>query len=56
VCLCVPGAHGRHKRVMDDLEMELQMVVSCHVGTGNQTSTKTRAPSFPVAFSVYATE
>ena len=32
VCLhttCMPGAHRGQKRVLDSLELELQMVVSC---------------------------
>ena len=30
---CVPDVHG----VSDPLELELQVLVSCHVGAGNQT-------------------
>lgn len=32
---CVPGARG-HK-VLDPMELELQTIVSYHVGFGNQT-------------------
>jgi hypothetical protein len=30
-----PGTHGSQKRAMGTLALELQMVVSCHVGTVN---------------------
>lgn len=33
---CMPGALGGWK-VSDSVELELQMVVSCHVGAWNQT-------------------
>lgn len=39
VCLCamcVPGTHGGQKRTSDPLELELDMVVSCHASTRNQ--------------------
>lgn len=39
VCLCIrhlSGALGGQKRALDPLKLELQMVVSCHVGAGNQ--------------------
>jgi hypothetical protein len=29
-------AHGGQKQASDPLELELQVVVSCHVGAGNQ--------------------
>ena len=29
------SAHGGQKQVSNSLELELQMVVSCHVGAGN---------------------
>ena len=29
---CVPGAHGGQERVLELLELELQMVVSHHMG------------------------
>lgn len=32
-----PGAFGGQKGVSDFLEVELIMVVGCHVGLGNQT-------------------
>lgn len=38
VCLCtiyVPNALGGQKRVSDNPEVELQIVVSHHVGAGN---------------------
>lgn len=31
------AVHGGQKSASDLLELELQMVVSCHVGAGNQT-------------------
>jgi hypothetical protein len=34
---CVPRACESQKRVLDRMELELQMFVSCHVGVGNQT-------------------
>jgi hypothetical protein len=34
--MCMPGAHGGHKRALDPLELELQGVVSYHMGAGNQ--------------------
>ena len=34
---CMPDACGNQKTVLDPLELELQKVVSHHVGTGNQT-------------------
>ena len=35
---CIPSAHGNQKRTSSDpLTLELQMVLSCHVGSGNQT-------------------
>lgn len=32
---CISVYH--QKRASDSLELELQMIVSCHVGAGNQT-------------------
>lgn len=32
--MCVPGAGGGQKRVLDPLELELQVVGSHHVGVG----------------------
>jgi hypothetical protein len=32
----MPDALGGQKRVSDSLKMELQMVVHCHVGAGDQ--------------------
>lgn len=32
---CVPGAQGSQKNLSDSLDLELQMVVSCHVGAEN---------------------
>uniref|UniRef100_A0A8C8ULU8 Uncharacterized protein n=1 Tax=Peromyscus maniculatus bairdii TaxID=230844 RepID=A0A8C8ULU8_PERMB len=40
VCLgivCIPGSHRSQKRRSDLLEMELQIIVRCHVGARNQT-------------------
>lgn len=33
--ICVPGPQGGHKRVLDPLELELQMAWSHRVGTEN---------------------
>lgn len=33
----VPGANGDQRRVLDSLGLELQMVVSCPLCSGNQT-------------------
>ena len=35
VLMCVLGASGGWKRALDLLGLELQTVVSCHVGAGN---------------------
>lgn len=32
----VPGVHGVQKRATHTLELELQIVTSCHVGAGNE--------------------
>lgn len=42
VCIClyttfVPGANGDQRKVLDSLGLELQMDVSCLLGSGNQT-------------------
>lgn len=40
ICLhttCVPGMYRDQKRVLDSLELKLQMVVSHHVDSGNRT-------------------
>lgn len=34
--MCFPGAHRGHKRVSDHLKLELQTVVSCCGGVGDQ--------------------
>jgi hypothetical protein len=34
---CMPGAQRSQKKTLETLELKLQMVVSCHVGTGNCT-------------------
>lgn len=37
-CLCFAGGvHGDQKKALDALELELETVVSHHVGTGTQT-------------------
>ena len=36
--LCVPDACGGQKKVSDLLDLELQMIVSCHVGAGSRSS------------------
>lgn len=35
--MCMPVVYRTHKMVMDTLELELQMMVSCYVDDGNQT-------------------
>lgn len=35
--MCVLGSSGSQKKTSDPLELELQRVVSCHVGTKNRT-------------------
>ena len=40
LCMCVSGAHRGQKTIPDCLELELQMVVSCHVGAGNWSSAR----------------
>lgn len=35
--MCMPGAHGGEKMVLDALELELQETVSYRVGAGKQT-------------------
>jgi hypothetical protein len=35
--MCVPGVQRGQKRAWDPLELELQMALSCHVGSGNWT-------------------
>lgn len=45
-CLCtihVPGACGGQKGISDPLGLELEMVVGCHVGTGNQTKSSLKS-------------
>lgn len=34
---CMPGAYGGEKRASDPLGLELERVISCHVGAGNRT-------------------
>lgn len=34
--MCVPCDHRGQKRVLDPQKLEIWMIVSCHVGTGNQ--------------------
>jgi hypothetical protein len=33
----ISDINGNQKRVLGPLELEVQMVVSCHMGAGNQT-------------------
>lgn len=35
--MCILGAQESQKRASDVLELELQTLVSCNVGAGNQT-------------------
>lgn len=41
----VSGTHKGQKRASDSLELQLQMLVSLHVGTGNRTWVPTEALS-----------
>jgi hypothetical protein len=34
--LCAPGALRGQRKARESLELKLHMVVSCHMGTGNQ--------------------
>lgn len=34
--MCVPDGHGGQKRMPNPLELELKVVVTHHVGAGNQ--------------------
>lgn len=46
--ICVPHAcsvQGGQKRSLDPLELELQMIVTCHVCAGSQTESPERAAS-----------
>lgn len=44
VCvICAGSAHRNLKRASDTMGLELQMVVSCHVGARNQTCVPLRA-------------
>lgn len=48
ICLhipCAPGAQGGQKAALDLLDLELQKVVSCHVGAENWTRVLCRAAS-----------
>lgn len=35
IYVCILGAHRGQKRVLDLVELELQIVASCRIGTGN---------------------
>lgn len=35
--MCVPGAYGIQKRVLDSLKLKLEMVVNYHVDDGKET-------------------
>lgn len=37
VYVCMPAAHRGQKRVLNPLVLDLQKVVSCYVGSRNQT-------------------
>jgi hypothetical protein len=37
IYVCILGAHRGQKRVLDLVELELQIVASCRIGTGNWT-------------------
>ena len=36
VSICIPSACGGQKKALDPLELELQMVVSCHADSGDE--------------------
>lgn len=40
----LPGAHRSQKRVLDQLELELKMIVSCHVVLGIEPGTLEEQP------------
>jgi hypothetical protein len=48
---CMPDVCGAQERVLDPLKLELQMVISYPVGTGNQTQVlcKSRQCSEPLS-------
>lgn len=51
-CLCTmykPGAHRGQEKTGDPLELEIQVAVSCHVDTENQTLVRTRATTLLTA-------
>lgn len=35
--ICLPGALGEQRRALDTLELELQVIVNCHLDSRNQT-------------------
>ena len=43
--ICIPAAQRGQKRASDSLKLELQMVVSHHMGAGNQILVSQRAAS-----------
>ena len=45
---CVLGAHGGQRRASDPLELELQMVLGCHVGAGNRAVSAPNNPKIPL--------
>lgn len=44
--MCVPGALGGQKIVLDPLELELQMLGSYHAGAGTQTQVLCNSSKF----------
>lgn len=53
VCnVCVHGTRGGQKRALDPLELELQMVIICHVGAGNQTRSSCPAANAPNCWAI----
>lgn len=42
----IPGAYGNQKRVADPLELDLQMVVSISVSSGNGTQSSSQQLSY----------
>jgi hypothetical protein len=55
-CLCIictGEALRGQKKALDLLELELKMVVSCPVGTGNQTWVLTIKPSPQLGFNLF---
>lgn len=42
----MPGTHGGQKKKLDSLELEIQVLVSCHLGVRNQTRVVWKSSQF----------